>query len=45
MKPIDIGGAPLIVVHERDGIVRAFHNVCRHRGARLVTEPCRQSPL
>lgn len=45
MKPIDIGGAPLIVVHGRDGIVRAFHNVCRHRGARLVTEPCRKSTL
>lgn len=45
MKPIEIGGAPLVVVRGRDGIVRAFHNVCRHRGARLVTEPCRKSTL
>ncbi len=45
VKPIDIGGAPLIVVRGRDGAVRAFHNVCRHRGARLVTEPCRKSTL
>ena len=40
MKPIDIGGAPLIIVRDQDGEIRALHNVCRHRGARLVTEPC-----
>lgn len=45
MKPIEIGGAPLVVVRGRDGVVRAFHNVCRHRGARLVTEPCRKFTL
>lgn len=45
MKPIEIGGAPLIIVRGRDGIVRAFHNVCRHRGAKLVTAPCEKSSL
>ncbi len=43
MKPIEIGGAPLIVVRGRDNQVRAFHNVCRHRGAKLVTQPCQKS--
>jgi nitrite reductase/ring-hydroxylating ferredoxin subunit len=27
---------PIVVVRGRDGIVRAFANVCRHRGSRLV---------
>ena len=27
-----------IVVRDRDGAVRAFHNVCRHRGTRLCAE-------
>lgn len=45
MKPIEIGGAPLIILRDQDGSVRALHNVCRHRGAKLVTEPCHRSTL
>lgn len=45
MKPIEIGGAPLIILRDRDGFIRGFHNVCRHRGARLVTEKCRKPNL
>ncbi len=45
MKPIEIGGAPLIIMRGMDGKVHAVHNVCRHRGARLVTEPCRKSSI
>ena len=44
MKPIEIGGAPLILVRAKDDAIHAFHNVCRHRGAKLVTEPC-QNPV
>ena len=43
IKPIEIGGAPLIIVHDTDDKIRAFHNVCRHRGAKLITEPCKRS--
>ena len=33
-------GDPLIVVRGRDRVVRAFHNVCRHRGTAVAEEPC-----
>jgi phenylpropionate dioxygenase-like ring-hydroxylating dioxygenase large terminal subunit len=32
----DIVGERAIIVRGKDGIVRAFHNVCRHRGSRVV---------
>lgn len=35
-----IGDEKLLVVRGEDGALRAFFNVCRHRGARLVEEPC-----
>lgn len=33
---VDIGDASVIVVRGDDGVIRALHNVCRHRGARLL---------
>jgi Rieske 2Fe-2S family protein len=36
---LDIGRASIVLVRDDDMQVRAFHNVCRHRGARLVHEP------
>ena len=39
-RTVDLGGENVIVVRGRDGVIRAFLNVCRHRGARLCTEPC-----
>jgi len=35
----ELTGVPILVVRGRDGAVRAFLNVCRHRGAR-VAEGC-----
>jgi choline monooxygenase len=35
----DAGGIPLLVTRDRDGELRAFLNVCRHRGA-ILTEGC-----
>jgi phenylpropionate dioxygenase-like ring-hydroxylating dioxygenase large terminal subunit len=29
-------GVPLLIVRGRDGVLRAFLNVCRHRGAKVV---------
>jgi Rieske 2Fe-2S family protein len=37
-----IGDERILVVRGEDGALRAFFNVCRHRGARLVEEPCGQ---
>jgi phenylpropionate dioxygenase-like ring-hydroxylating dioxygenase large terminal subunit len=31
-----IAGAPIAVVRDRDGTLRAFHNICRHRGITLL---------
>lgn len=36
----EIGGEKILVVRGEDLTLRAFFNVCRHRGARLVEEPC-----
>ncbi|MEM7120633.1 MAG: aromatic ring-hydroxylating dioxygenase subunit alpha [Pseudomonadota bacterium] len=38
--PITLAGLPLVLVRQRSGDIAAFHNVCRHRGARLVREAC-----
>ncbi|HWA63318.1 MAG TPA: aromatic ring-hydroxylating dioxygenase subunit alpha [Caulobacteraceae bacterium] len=37
-RTFDETGVPILVVRGRDGEVRAFLNVCTHRGARLVRE-------
>jgi choline monooxygenase len=33
-----VAGVPLLIVRGADGILRAFHNVCRHRAGPLATE-------
>ncbi len=37
-KELAVARTSLIVVRGADGVVRAFHNVCRHRGNKLVWE-------
>lgn len=32
----EIGPDSVVVVRDKDGSIRAFHNVCRHRGARML---------
>ncbi|MEM6990945.1 MAG: aromatic ring-hydroxylating dioxygenase subunit alpha [Myxococcota bacterium] len=36
---VEVMGTPAIVVRGDDGTVRAFVNVCRHRGARVEAQP------
>jgi len=38
-KPIEFLGIPLLLVRDKDGDVRVFQNVCRHRGMILVDAP------
>jgi glycine betaine catabolism A len=38
-RTVTVGRESVLLVRGRDGAVRAFLNVCRHRGARLCVEP------
>jgi Rieske 2Fe-2S family protein len=50
---IDVAGESVLVTRGRDGELRAFYNVCRHRGSQVVPvdpaqgppEPCRAAAL
>ncbi len=35
---LQLGAYPIVVVRGRDGVIRAFHNSCRHRGSRVCTQ-------
>ncbi len=35
----EVAGEPIVVVRGRDGLLRAFFNVCRHHAAAVCTEP------
>jgi Rieske 2Fe-2S family protein len=36
--PVEIENHLLLVVRSSDGLLKCFHNICRHRGSRLVDE-------
>lgn len=38
--PAEVAGMPIMLVRDRAGTLRAFHNVCSHRGLQLIDKPC-----
>lgn len=37
---IDIGDESIIIIRDKKDVLHAHFNVCRHRGSRLLSEPC-----
>src|SRR5262245_23951485 len=42
--PIEAAGVPLVLARGGDGAIRAFHNVCRHRGSAVLSGPVKGQP-
>ena len=40
VKPYSLLGIPLIILRDKDNRIRVFHNVCSHRGFKLLDNPC-----
>lgn len=38
--PVDVAGVPILLLRDRSGSLKAFHNICSHRGLQLVNKPC-----
>jgi choline monooxygenase len=38
--PYNLLGIPLIILRDKNNKVRVFHNVCSHRGFKLLNQPC-----
>jgi len=38
-KPFDLLGLPLLIVRNKKNKIKVFHNVCSHRGLKLVSKP------
>lgn len=36
----DLSGIPVLITRDQNGSLRAFLNSCRHRGCKVVNEPC-----
>ena len=43
VEPVDVAGSSLFMVRGADQEIRVFHNVCPHRGARLVIESLQET--
>ena len=41
----DLLGESLIIIRDSEGIIRAYYNVCRHRGSRICTADGRATSL
>ena len=39
VKPFDLLGLPMLIVRNKKNKIKVFHNVCSHRGVKLVDKP------
>lgn len=39
LRPVRLLGLPLVMVRDKAGEIRVFHNVCSHRGVELIAAP------
>jgi len=39
-KAYNLLGTPLLIIRDKSDTIRVFHNVCSHRGLKLIKEPC-----
>ena len=40
-KPFDLLGIPLIILRDKNNNIRVYHNVCSHRGYKILQEECK----
>ena len=40
-KPFDLLGIPLIILRDKNRKIRVYHNVCSHRGYKILQEQCK----
>jgi choline monooxygenase len=39
--PVDLAGWQILLIRDKAGTLRAFHNVCRHRAMQPISAPCK----
>ena len=39
-----VGRSPIVITRDREGVIRGFHNSCRHRGAQVCAEGAERKP-
>ena len=40
-KPFDLLGIPIMILRDKQNKIRVFHNVCSHRGYKILQESCK----
>jgi phenylpropionate dioxygenase-like ring-hydroxylating dioxygenase large terminal subunit len=40
VRPVEVANASILITRGKDEKIRAFHNVCTHRGTQLVDDSC-----
>jgi len=41
VKPFNLLGIPILIIRNKDNEVKVFHNVCSHRGFKLIERDCK----